>query len=953
MKKFSFLMTIVFSIYGYGQNDTLTYSNEIEAADHIFELLDSTIYGPSLLNRAFNSGEVIQKQMQGKYTNEVMTVYDWAEVFDATSLSYTNHNLIPKIDTFRAFIYDYFSELDYTYDELVQPFSLILNHTAYIDTNLLQNESYFENDNGRLKPLVDENNIYEYTTLKAAALLEFYPDNGYETGKLIYDPHFIISSEDIEIISLQIDLSDGNGYQDFDENNNLLEYERFTDSTIAYAKVVYTLNNQKEVEEIPFYLTTQSNISTTKTLFSNWDDTYTFNSSGLFNLKVGVKYGCGNDEKIRRPFIIVPPYRPSIQKKTLNSYWTQFNIDDLFTKLTEMGYDVIFIKEKNGHSSISEGGEVIAEFITHINNEKASNYPDEDWENIVMGFSAGGQQARYALMQLEYEHMENNGPHHHSRLYIPFDSPQNGANVPLFTQSVYYEFSSTTVADMAYESLTDDASLDMLMNHIVNSISSDDGENIIIEPQASQNRDVLMNMLNNGFNHYYSHTNDLRKSYPTFTRNVAVSVGSYSSNYTSEFGLTEGQLLFKQNFYAPLGGFFVHKRRKIYASKYNDTDPENVFTRDDRWYILPTFALLSFKIQHNYKAINAYEWDLAQGGYKTEFYQGVGTGASFILRSSALFFGTSYYDGEVSFMPTLSALGINPSIWANNNLNYNLQNEDLFRIEYDPIIGNYSTTDRYGYPHLGYSTNHFYITPFEAVFADPYTYDHIKLEESANEYNYDLSYLGHLRNFILNEVEADTVCLQNQIIGNNHQLNDPNYTYKAWYKAAYEIHIGEDVTPKTDPNPYQIKNSGDITVYAGEAVHIYPGFSTDNGSQFHAYINPNACYLSNRSLLSNSSSNSENYTASDKQMDSTKFTTFTNEYFSLYPNPNHGQFTLEFNHSQLKEGEVSIYNVNGRLCYKQQVNERIIRMNTNLPPGTYLLIWSNSQVYVPLKFIVL
>src|SRR5690554_7594439 len=71
----------------------------------------------------------------------------------------------------------------------------------------------------------------------------------------------------------------------------------------------------------------------------------------------------------------------------------------------------------------------------------------------------GGQKARYALMKLEKEHMENGGMHNHTKLYIPFDSPHHGANIPLFTQATYKTFKNTNIiAALANLSLVDPAS---------------------------------------------------------------------------------------------------------------------------------------------------------------------------------------------------------------------------------------------------------------------------------------------------------------------------------------------------------------------------------------------------------------------------------------------------------------------------------------------------------------
>jgi hypothetical protein len=92
-------------------------------------------------------------------------------------------------------------------------------------------------------------------------------------------------------------------------------------------------------------------------------------------------------------------------------------------------------------------------------------------------------------------------------------------------------------------------------------------------------------------------------------------------------------------------------------------------------------------------------------------------------------------------------------------------------------------SNTYGYPNLGHPNAHFNITPFEAIYCDIYTSEHIKLHASVDENNYDDVFLVHTRNLIVNEIESDVVYLQNKTIGDNHTQTDPTYRYRAWYKA--------------------------------------------------------------------------------------------------------------------------------------------------------------------------
>lgn len=73
---------------------------------------------------------------------------------------------------------------------------------------------------------------------------------------------------------------------------------------------------------------------------------------------------------------------------------------------------------------------VLEAVIDWVNAKKAEDGSTES--NVVLGQSMGGVISRYAL-----RNMENKGLTHDTRLYISFDSPHQGANIPLAGQYAY------------------------------------------------------------------------------------------------------------------------------------------------------------------------------------------------------------------------------------------------------------------------------------------------------------------------------------------------------------------------------------------------------------------------------------------------------------------------------------------------------------------------------------
>jgi hypothetical protein len=300
----------------------------------------------------------------------------------------------------------------------------------------------------------------------------------------------------------------------------------------------------------------------------------------------------------------------------------------------------------------------------------------------------------------------------------------------------------------------------------------------------------------------------------------------------------------------------------------------------------------------------------------------------------------------------VSALGINPAIWNNNNLYYNLKDEGLmYQSNYDLTFN--IKSDTYGYPNLAHPSNHFNITPFEAVYCDPQTYQHIKMQQSIDDDNLDDVYLVHTRNFILDEVEADNVYMQNKVIGKNHIQWNPDFRYKAWYKAYQDIVVGANVTPKTDPGPYIIEKTGDITMYACHEINLKPGFSSVHGSSFHGFIRCDGCYRPHGKSDIGTSGDDSNGADNENQWDQSHRTDskkVTEEDLKVFPNPSSGQCTIIFPDIS---GEYIVSDVNGRIFKTGLVGEENKTTYLSLPRGIYYLKWIDGDQVVTKKILVL
>lgn len=135
------------------------------------------------------------------------------------------------------------------------------------------------------------------------------------------------------------------------------------------------------------------------------------------------------------------------------------------------GYDIVVLnapqyttggKDIDGGSDyIQRNAMVLVELIQTLNAQKVG-----EEELVVLGPSMGGLIGRYAL-----SYMEENSIPHETRLYISFDSPHQGANIPISFQYLinYFaqELGDPTALEVVEQSLNTPAAKEMLTDHLL------------------------------------------------------------------------------------------------------------------------------------------------------------------------------------------------------------------------------------------------------------------------------------------------------------------------------------------------------------------------------------------------------------------------------------------------------------------------------------------------------
>lgn len=178
------------------------------------------------------------------------------------------------------------------------------------------------------------------------------------------------------------------------------------------------------------------------------------------------------DGILDKPVIILDGFDPG-DARDINGLYNSlaFGGQNLADIIRDEGFDIVVLNApiyntdgKNidgGGDFIQRNAMVLIELITFLNQEKVG-----DEELVVLGPSMGGLIARYGL-----GFMEANSLPHETRLYISFDSPHKGANIPISLQYLInylaQELGDPQALALVDQVLNSPAAKEMLYDHLL------------------------------------------------------------------------------------------------------------------------------------------------------------------------------------------------------------------------------------------------------------------------------------------------------------------------------------------------------------------------------------------------------------------------------------------------------------------------------------------------------
>ncbi len=201
--------------------------------------------------------------------------------------------------------------------------------------------------------------------------------------------------------------------------------------------------------------------------YQGYDETQPYFGQGEYEI-----YLDNVDGVLDKPIIVLDGFDPGDSRDIPGLYASlSFDGQNMADILRDEGFDIVILNAplyNTGGKDIDGGGDyiqrnamVLIAMIQQLNADKVG-----DNELVVLGPSMGGLIARYAL-----SYMEDNSLDTETRLYISFDSPHRGANIPISLQYLINYFADqvgdATAQQVVDQLLNSPAAKEMLTDHLL------------------------------------------------------------------------------------------------------------------------------------------------------------------------------------------------------------------------------------------------------------------------------------------------------------------------------------------------------------------------------------------------------------------------------------------------------------------------------------------------------
>lgn len=571
----------------------------------------------------------------------------------------------------------------------------------------------------------------------------------------------VFSNTVSEINRLEIDFGDGIGFRTIEYNsaNITINYDCVgeksivaklfisNDTLIANSKITVKTENISE-PSIQGSITPQSFLKSTGTV-------------------AGGNYRCelGSDNVLDKPILIVEGF-DLLNNYSANEIYSDY--EGILSDLQAYGYDVFCLSFSDSKLSMHENKKVVKAMINKINEDKTGSF-----EGVIIGESMGGVLSRMALKE-----MENDGIDHQIGLYVSFDSPHKGANIPPSIQmglkdavAVVSDISDVVVPFLGiFKGIFGDFVTYKVIDQTINSTAA---QQLLSRHSSGTNQfDAMQTYLN-------------RLGYPEETRNVALINGN---NQGDDLSFSPGDRIFNHQWkWTALLGHYHELTLNSTAVNTNSQLVSNItivsiIIPDLKWHHIltgiPPTPYPKFVYRKRYYASDNKAYDNCPGG--TYSYE--------------IPFGNVGID-EFTFVPTSSSIDLDNTIFNTANGLHHLSATNTK----DDIINKNQT-------------------PFDDIYASDINTGHV--------YTKHWKIQRRIQALIDREIMHDNLFIQNRTIANDRD-----------FEASNSIEVGNDVDNQAGKNI----ETGDVVFKPGSTVTLSapsivlgPGTTIEKGCSFSA-----------------------------------------------------------------------------------------------------------------------
>ncbi len=827
---------------------------------------------------------------------------------------------------------------------------------AALDTNL-----YFSFDtiNNILSDLPNQpNSPYEVNKIFTASALKssfsFLNPTFRITPDFIFHDSFNPINYNTQNHQFWVNFDDGNGFILFDPSVT-------TDYVIHYASsgtktiiVKTTFENKQE------YLS-----SSTFTIQSNAkimvEPTTQLNE--LEGLTVGVYESCAKTSLDKKAVIYLEGFDP-FGIRSIQTIYTDMIQTSEIAQLKNFGYDFYIVKWNFASDKIEKNAKYLEQFIDWLN--CSGLYKNQQF--VIIGESMGGLIARYALAEMENFGFQatcsaSKDLNHNTRLLMTFDTPNEGANIPLAYQYLFDDKINplpvpTVLMSQLFgkynQLLQSPSSREMLIYHINNNSGTSGCDNLRF--QFLENLSNVGSIPKRCKNVAYSNGSLLGiQQFKDYGSMISRSPSDYFADYHSLMKMRifnnivdfiETDLIMKSN---PNGSDLVYFRNKVlynYVIRLKRKKPRirlvlnNTITSTHSKDAINTQALCTASGGKYYLfsvASLATDVDFLKSFFKFDINTSQATNGDYsallsvgfkkfgftttsILHSDALSFG---------FIPNHSGLGMpfsSGTVPLNNNYFTENINTKLKRTYFDAIVG---IPDKFNMQHL--NENNGKVTPCSTCASSN---PKVKTSTINHEIGDEVLYLTHGQLMFPSEYDAEQYVNVNEY---NPEFQYPNSSFSSYVPGSY----------CKEPT-YNILPTGNALFKYNTSFHINNNVPLSGSYQTQAQSAKICCvdYSTQRR-------------APKKNEDTTNI--IINSYFKLYPNPATNHVWLNFKFDENLPIEIAVYNTVGELVSttKSQFKDSSLESwynfdltKQNIKSGIYMIVVNNVQQTFKQKLIV-